>query len=99
MADTEKIDAIRTYLQATFPHHELTDKPRGANGHDFKLTRDGAPYTVNVKRSFLDDHSAEKIDALLQQWRLERELRKSETAGVIIGNGGITQAWPDAPPS
>ncbi len=99
MTDPSKIDAIRSYLHATFPRHELKDKSRGANGHDFKLSREGSAYSVTVKRSFLDDHTPEAIDDLLRRWQVERAIRKSETAGVIVGNGGLCVAWPDAPPS
>ena len=99
MTDPSKIDAVRSYLQITFPQHEIEDRSRGANGHDFTLSRGGSAYKVTVKRSFLDDHTPEEIASLLQQWQTERALKKSETAGVIIGNGGLCVAWPDAPPS
>jgi hypothetical protein len=99
MTDPSKIDAVRSYLQATFPQHELKDKSRGANGHDFNLSRGGSAYKVTVKRSFLDDHTPEEIDDLLRRWQMERTLKKSETAGVIVGNGGLCVDWPDAPPS
>jgi hypothetical protein len=99
MTDPSKIDAVRGYLQATFPQHELTDKSRGANGHDFKLSREGSAYKVTVKRSFLDDHTPDEIDGLLKRWQTERALKKSETSGLIVGNGGLCVAWPDAPPS
>ncbi len=99
MTDPSKIDAVRRYLQAAFPKHALTDKSRGANGHDFTLDRGGSAYKVTVKRSFLDDHTPEEIDDLLRRWQMERALKKSETAGLIVGNGGLCVAWPDAPPS
>jgi hypothetical protein len=99
MTDPSKIDAVRSYLQATFPQHEITDKSRGVNGHDFKLSREGSAYKVTVKRSFLDDHTPDEIDGLLKRWQTERALKKSETAGLIVGNGGLCVAWPDAPPS
>ena len=99
MTDPSRTAAVRSYLQAAFPQHELTDKSRGANGHDFKLAREGSAYKVTVKRSFLDDHTPEEIDGLLRRWQMERTLKKSETAGVIVGNGGLCVAWPDAPPS
>jgi len=99
MPDPSTIDAVRQYLQASFPQHELTDKSRGANGHEFKLSRGGSVYKVSVKRSFLDDHEPEEIDGLLRRWQLEREIKKSATASVIVGNGGPCVAWPDAPPS
>lgn len=99
MTDPSKIDAVRTYLQATFPQHALTDKSRGANGHDFKLSRGGSIYKITAKRSFLDDHTPEEIDGFLRRWQTERALKKSETSGLIVGNGGLCVAWPDAPPS
>lgn len=99
MTAPSKIDAVRNYLQATFPKHALKDRSRGANGHDFKLVRSGSFYLATFKRSFLDDHEPEEIAALLQQWQVERAIRKSETSGVIVGNGGPCVAWPDAPPS
>ena len=99
MTDPSKIDAVRSYLQTNFPQHDITDKSRGVNGHDFKLSRGGSAYKVTVKRSFLDDHAPEEVGSLLQQWQVERVLKKSETAGVIVGNGGPCAAWPDAPPS
>ena len=99
MSDPSKIDAVRRYLRTNFPRHDITDKSRGANGHDFKLSRGGSAYNVTVKRSFLDDHAPEEIGSLLQQWQMERALKKSETAGVIVGNGGLCVAWPEAPPS
>lgn len=99
MTDPAKIDAVRSHLRTAFPRHELTDKSRGANGHDFKLARGGSIYKVTVKRSFLDEHAPDEIGALLQRWQLERALKKSETAGLIVGNGGLCVAWPDAPPS
>jgi len=97
VTDSSKIDAVRNYLQTTFPKHALTDKSRGANGHDFKLSREGSAYSMTVKRAFLDDHTPEEIGGLLQRWQVERALRKSETAGVIVGNGGPCVAWPDVP--
>lgn len=99
MTNPSKIDAVRNYLQATFPQHDLTDKSRGANGHAFKLSRCGSSYKVTVKRSFLDDHAPDEIDDLLRRWQMERALKKSETSGLIVGNGGLCVAWPDAPPS
>ena len=99
MTDPPKIDAVRHYLRMNFPLHDIQDKSRGANGHAFTLDRSGSAYKVTIKRSFLDDHSPEEIGGLLQQWRVERAIRKSETAGVIVGNGGPCVAWPDAPPS
>jgi hypothetical protein len=99
MTDPSKIDAVRSYLQATFPQHEIQDRSRGENGHDFKLSSGGSAYNVTVKRSFLDDHAPEEIDDILRRWQMERALKKSETAGVIVGNGGLCVAWPDAPPS
>ena len=99
MTDPSKIDAVRTYLRTMFPQHELTDKSRGANGHDFKLSRGGSAYKVTVKRSFLDGHTPDKIASLLQQWQMERALKKSESAGLLVGNGGLCVAWPEAPPS
>ncbi|MEK6604485.1 MAG: hypothetical protein AABY77_01175, partial [Nitrospirota bacterium] len=66
MTDPSKIDAVRSYLQTAFPRHELTDKSRGANGHDFKISRGGSAYKVTVKRSFLDDHTPDEIASLLQ---------------------------------
>ena len=99
MPDQSKIDAVRSYLQKTFPEHDITDKSRGANGHDFTLDRGGSAYKMTVKRAFLDDHTSEEIDGLLRRWQVERAIKKSETAGVIVGNGGPCVAWPDAPPS
>ena len=99
MTDPSKIDAVRSYLQAAFPRHALTDKARGANGHDFKLVREGSAYTVTVKRSFLDDHTPDEIASLLHRWQMERALKKSESAGLLVGNGGLCVAWPEAPPS
>ena len=99
MTDHSKIDAVRTYLLATFPQHDITEKSRGANGHDFNLSREGSTYKVTVKRSFLDDHTPAEIADLLRRWQMERTLKKSETAGLIVGNGGLCVAWPDAPPS
>ena len=99
MTDPSKINAVRNYLQAAFPQHEITDKSRGANGHDFKLVRSGSFYLATFKRSFLDDHAADEIGGLLLQWQLERVIKKSETSSVIVGNGGPCVAWPDAPPS
>ncbi|TAL11808.1 MAG: hypothetical protein EPO02_03650 [Nitrospirae bacterium] len=99
MSDPVKIDAVRTYLRMYFPHHEITDKSRGANGHDFKMVRSGSFYLATFKRSFLDDHAPDEIPALLQQWQVERAIKTSATSGVIVGNGGPCVAWPDAPPS
>ena len=99
MTDPSRIDAVRSYLQTAFPQHEITDKSRGANGHDFKISRDGSAYKVTAKRSFLDDHPPEDIADLLTGWQTERALKKSETSGLIVGNGGLCVAWPDAPPS
>jgi len=99
MSDPSKIDAVRTYLRTAFPRHALKDKSRGANGHDFKISREGSAYKVTVKRSFLDDHTPEEIGALLQQWQMERALKKSESAELLVGNGGLCVAWPEAPPS
>lgn len=99
MTDPSKIDAVRSYLRATFPQHEIQDQPRGANGHAFKLSRGGSAYNVTVKLSFLEDHAPEEIDDLLRRWQMERALKKSETAGVIVGNGGLCVAWSDLPPS
>lgn len=98
MTDPAKIDAVRRYLQSAFPEYDIQDKSRGANGHDFTITRAGASYKATVKRTFLDDHTPEEIDGLLREWRLEKELRRSETAGVIVGNGGLCKAWAEAPP-
>lgn len=99
MTDPAKIDAVRSYLQAAFPQHALTDKARGANGHDFKLSRGGSAYKVTVKRSFLDDHTPGEIDDLLRRWQMERALKKSGSAELLVGNGGLCVAWPEAPPS
>ena len=98
MSDPSKIDAVRTYLRTAFPQHELTDTSRGANGHDFTVTRASASYKASVKRTFLDDHTPQEIDELLRRWQLEKELKRSETAGVIVGNGGLCKAWAKAPP-
>lgn len=99
MSDLSKIDAVRSYLRTNFPQHDITDTSRGANGHDFTLDRGGSAYKMTVKRSFLDDHEPEEIGSLLHRWQVERALKKSETSGVIVGNGGPCVAWPDAPPS
>ena len=99
MSDLSKIDTVRSYLRAAFPRHELTDKSRGANGHDFKISRGGSAYKVTVKRSFLDDHTPGEIDGLLRRWQMERALKKSESSGLLVGNGGLCVAWPEAPPS
>jgi uncharacterized protein YerC len=97
MTDPAKIDAVRSYLQNTFPEHDISDKSRSASAHDFHISRVGVSYKVTVKSTFLDDHTPAEIEALLHRWRLERELRKSERAGVIVGNGGLSHAWPDVP--
>ncbi len=97
MPDQSKIAAVRSYLQKTFPGHDILDNPRVTGAHDFKIHRAGVSYTVTVKGIFLDDHTPEEIDSLLQRWQLEREIRKSETAGVIVGNGGLSRAWPETP--
>ena len=99
MTDPSKIDAVRSYLRAAFPRHELTDKARGANGHDFKLSRGGSAYKVTVKRSFLDGHQPDDIADLLQRWQMARALKTSDSAELLVGNGGLCVAWPEAPPS
>ena len=97
MPDQSKIDAVLSYLQKTFPEHDIRDKSRGAGAHDFTISRAGVSYKMTVKGIFLDDHQPEEIYSLLHRWQLERELRKSETAGVIVGNGGLSHAWPEVP--
>ena len=97
MPDPSKIEAVRSYLQQTFPGHDISDKSLGPGGHDFTISRAGWFYKVSVKGIFLDDHTPEEIDSLLHLWQLEREVKKSETAGVIVGNGGLSRAWPDIP--
>jgi len=97
MPEQSKIDAVRSYLRTNFPQHDITDKSRGAGAHDFTISRAGVSYKMTVKGIFLDDHQPEEIGSLLHRWQLERELRKSETAGVIVGNGGLSHAWPEVP--
>lgn len=99
MSDPSTIDAVRRYLQTSFPRHDLTDKSRGANGHEFKLARESSGYTVTVKRSFLDGHRPDEISDILCRWQMARALKTSASAGLIVGNGGLCVAWPDAPPS
>ncbi len=99
VAEDPKIDVLRAYLQSNFPNHEITDKPRGANGHDFRLVRSGSFYLVTFKRSFLNDHGPDELADLLQQWQVERAIKKSETSSLIVGNAGPCVAWPEAPPS
>lgn len=97
MTDPSKIDAVRNYLQKTFPGHDILDKSRGASAHDFNIHRAGVSYRMTVKSTFLDGHTPAEIDSLLHRWQLGKELQKSETAGVIVGNGGLSHAWPEVP--
>jgi len=99
MSALSTIVAVRQYLQASFPLHTLTEKARGANGHEFTLSREGSLYTVTVKRAFLDDHQPNDIEALLRQWNVARTMKTSGSPYLLVGNGGPCAVWPEAPPS
>lgn len=94
MPDPAKIEAVRGYLRAAFPGHDIQDRSRRVTEHYFKVSREGVSYTVTFKQTFLDDHTAEEIARLLDEWRLVSSVRKAETACIVVGNGGICTVWP-----
>jgi hypothetical protein len=94
MQDQASLHAIRVYLRNSFPDYEIQDRCRSTLHHDFLISRAGGFYKVMVKHTFLESHGPEEISRILGNWQLDLAIRKAETAMVIVGNGGVTTAWP-----
>ena len=90
--DERKLEVVREMLRNGFPGwavEDAADELDRATGF-FSVRQGGEPrHRLSVSREFFHDHPIERIEPLLQSWRLVGALKQAGLRPVVVGSIGV----------
>lgn len=90
--DEQKLEIVREVLRNGFPGWAVEDAAdeleRATRFFSIRQGREPR-HRLSVSREFFDDHSLERIEPLLQSWRLVGALKQAGLRLVVVGSIGV----------
>jgi hypothetical protein len=92
----EKTQAIKAYLQASFPDYTISDLHNDKlRGHIFFVDRhDERIHRADVSYPFFREYTPEQITRRLTEWNLATTMREAESARVNVLLKGLEPGQP-----
>src|SRR2546425_1264726 len=90
--DEQKLEVVREMLRNGFPGWAVEDAADEFHRATrfFSFRKGGEPrHRLSVSREFFDDHPLERIEPLLQSWRLVGALKQAGLRLVVVGSIGV----------
>jgi len=90
MLDSEKVKAVREYLETQFPGGKVEDRYEASSKSQvFRVHHEGKLYLTAVREAFLGDHGAGDIAAALSRFHLIEHLRELAGEQIIVTKEGL----------
>jgi hypothetical protein len=88
----QKLEVVREMLRHGFPGLAVEDAADELDHATrfFSIRQGREPrHRLSVSREFFDDHSLERIEPLLQSWRVVGALKQAGLHLVVVGSIGV----------